>query len=224
MPTAVAAVAFLGLAALPGAMASDKPPETNGKTVTSWIPITSAYPSQPLCPDLFWSYVPNTIAAWDPGYGISVDDGSHSCHPKAVTTWWDAERLGHNTLTTVSLGPFTCPQAYFTAKTSVKDTSSTMVACCPAYVNLISLSLSPPLFRSPLNYLNLFIYLPTSYLAATLLPTSCRICYLSIYHPTSTKKESPPILITNPEATPSLTLKTQVTQANAGPSCQQARP
>jgi len=109
-----------------------RPPETNGQVVTSYIPVTTAHPSASGCGEQFWSYVSNTMAAWDPGYGISVDLARTGCLPRAVTSWWDAERLGENSLTTVSLGPITCPQAYFTASTSVKDASSTFVGCCPS--------------------------------------------------------------------------------------------
>jgi len=126
--------ALLGASPSPAA-AFDKAPETNGRMVTSWLPVTTAFPSSPGCSDLVWSYVPNTLAVWDPGYGISVD-AEASCQPRAVTTWWDAERLGRNSLTTLSLGPLTCPEAYYTARTSVKDPSSTFVGCCPSYVTL----------------------------------------------------------------------------------------
>ena len=52
----------------------------------------------------------DTLAAWDPGYGISVDT-KVKCVPSAETTWWDQFRLGLNSLTVVSLGPITCPSA-----------------------------------------------------------------------------------------------------------------
>ena len=74
--------------------------------------------------------VPNAIAGWDPGYGLDVAPDT-TCHPKPVTTWWNNGRLGGNSLTIVSLGPMSCPEAYSTARTSVKDQYSTMVACCP---------------------------------------------------------------------------------------------
>lgn len=125
-----AAVAALYLVPHTLAVQTDRKPEVNGRTTTSWIPITTAFPQQPGCSDQIWSYVPNTLAAWDPGYGISVMD--KNCLPRAATTWWDAERLGPNTLTTISIGPITCPQAYYTASTSVKDGISTLVGCCPS--------------------------------------------------------------------------------------------
>lgn len=105
-------------------------PETTDGIVTSWIPITTAYPQKPGCSERYWSYVESTIAAWDPGYGISYSD--YGCLPRPVTTWWDQDRLGPNPSTVVSLGPITCPDAYYTASTSKKDESSTFVACCPS--------------------------------------------------------------------------------------------
>ncbi|KAI1758824.1 hypothetical protein GGR53DRAFT_524353 [Hypoxylon sp. FL1150] len=105
-------------------------PETNTGVVTSWIPITTAYPTQPNCPSLIWKYVPSTLAAWDPGYGIDVDTDV-TCLPKPVTTWWLQNRFGPIEATILSIGPITCPQAYYTATVSKKDESSTFVACCP---------------------------------------------------------------------------------------------
>ncbi|KAB5572791.1 hypothetical protein GE09DRAFT_684292 [Coniochaeta sp. 2T2.1] len=106
-----------------------KLPETNAGIVTSWVPITTAYPSVQGCDQLYYSVVANTVAAWDPGYGINVADSS--CLPRAATTWWNQGNLGRNTETVMSIGPITCPQAFYTARTSVKDSSSTLVGCCP---------------------------------------------------------------------------------------------
>ena len=85
-------------------MASQYPPETHGGIVTSWIPVTSAWPSSPGCESKFWSVVESTLAAWDPGYGISVDRAV-TCLPPAQTSWWDANWLGGNGNTQLSLGP-----------------------------------------------------------------------------------------------------------------------
>jgi hypothetical protein len=109
------------------------PPETHSGIVTSWIPVGTAFPSSSGCESLYWSFVPNTLAAWDPGYGISVDTNV-KCVPPAETTWWDQNRLGVNSLTIVSLGPITCPSAYTTVTTTIENQSSTFVACCPPYV------------------------------------------------------------------------------------------
>ncbi|XDG04293.1 hypothetical protein ABKA04_003908 [Annulohypoxylon sp. FPYF3050] len=105
-------------------------PETNRNTVTSWIPISSAYPHQAGCDKYLWQYVTSTIAAWDPGYGISVQTDA-TCLPKPVTTWWLQDRFGPIKDTIISIGPVTCPQDYYTATVSAKDASSTFVGCCP---------------------------------------------------------------------------------------------
>ncbi|ERF72717.1 hypothetical protein EPUS_04770 [Endocarpon pusillum Z07020] len=112
-------------------MASQYPPETHGGVVTSWVPITTAWPSQSGCDQSFWSYVPSTIAGWDPGYGISVEP-TLSCLPEGATAWWNQARLGPNSNTKISIGPIVCPEAYTTATTSAQDATSTLVACCPS--------------------------------------------------------------------------------------------
>ncbi|KAI0833132.1 hypothetical protein F5Y06DRAFT_301201 [Hypoxylon sp. FL0890] len=112
-------------------------PETNRGIVTSWIPITTAYPHQPGCDNYLWKYVPSVIAAWDPGYGISVKTDA-TCLPKPVTTWWLQDRFGPIQETVLSVGPVTCPQDYYTATASAKDTSSTFVACCPLNYDFVS--------------------------------------------------------------------------------------
>ncbi|KAI0885528.1 uncharacterized protein GGS22DRAFT_130280 [Annulohypoxylon maeteangense] len=112
-------------------------PETNQGTVTSWIPISIAHPHQAGCDKYLWKYVANTIAAWDPGYGISVQTDA-TCLPKPVTTWWLQDRFGPIKETILSIGPITCPQDYYTATASAKDSSSTFVACCPLNYDFVS--------------------------------------------------------------------------------------
>jgi hypothetical protein len=113
----------------------ERPPETNSGTITSWIPLTTAFPSQPGCESSLYKFVPETIAAWDPGYGLSADR-ELTCLPKPATTWWLQDLHGKNTDTVLSIGPITCPQAYYTATESVKDASSTLIACCPRYTQV----------------------------------------------------------------------------------------
>ncbi|KAI1389906.1 uncharacterized protein F4822DRAFT_217909 [Hypoxylon trugodes] len=114
-------------------------PETNSGTVTSWIPIPTTHPHQPGCESSLWKFVPNTIAAWDPGYGISVST-SPTCLPKPVTTWWLQDRFGPIAETVLSIGPVTCPQDYYTATASAKDSSSTLIACCPMEYDFVAFS------------------------------------------------------------------------------------
>jgi len=112
-------------------------PETHGGTVTSWVPLTTSFSVPEGCETSYWSVVANTLAAWDPGMGISADLDLR-CQPAAATQWWDQDRLGKNSLTQMSIGPITCPSGYSTATTRVDDQTSTFVACCPPYVCQIS--------------------------------------------------------------------------------------
>ena len=114
---------------------SNYPPETHQGIVTSWVPIASAFPSSKGCNNLAWSVVQSTLAVWDPGYGINVDRNVH-CVPPAVTSWWDQDKLGGNSLTRLSIGPITCPEGYSTGTSSIENQSSTFIACCPPYVNI----------------------------------------------------------------------------------------
>jgi hypothetical protein len=61
--------------------------EINSSTTTSWIPLTTAWPSQSGCDEALWSFQPNLVVGWDPGYGINVDT-SLTCLPPGATTWW----------------------------------------------------------------------------------------------------------------------------------------
>ncbi|KAE9372893.1 hypothetical protein N431DRAFT_376178 [Stipitochalara longipes BDJ] len=117
---------------------SNYPPETHNGIVTSWVPLTSAYPSSSGCETLWWSVVVSTLAVWDPGYGLSVDSNVH-CVPQPVTSWWNQDRLGQNSLTQLSIGPITCPVDYTTVATSIVDQTSTFVACCPPNYTLVEI-------------------------------------------------------------------------------------
>lgn len=109
------------------------PPETNEGIVTSWLPLTSAWPSVSQCAtggiysQLGESGVP---IAYDPFFGVSLEP-SITCLPPAATSWW-SESTGIPLLTHVSIGPVVCPGGYTTATTSVVNNSSTFVACCPS--------------------------------------------------------------------------------------------
>lgn len=108
-------------------------PDSSTGTVTSWIPFNTPY-SMHLedCTSAFWRWDSDSdLVAWDPGYGISVNQNLR-CVPKAVTTWWAQDLLGTNTETVVSIGPLTCPQAFSQVATHVEDDIRTRVACCPS--------------------------------------------------------------------------------------------
>ncbi|CAM1509530.1 Fc.00g032690.m01.CDS01 [Cosmosporella sp. VM-42] len=115
------------------------PAELNGHILTSWIPMTTAWPSSSGCESSFWKYVPQTLAAWDPGYGLFAQLGL-SCLPPEMTSWWNAGSIMSTVdldSTQYSIGPIVCPEAYYTATTFVNAGSSTQVACCPSSYDFI---------------------------------------------------------------------------------------
>lgn len=107
------------------------PAETSDGTVTSFIPLTTVWPSSSGCASYFRLNGPSLVA-WDPGYGLEIDTNVR-CAPPAVTTWWEQGALGGggSEHTAVSIGPLTCPQDFSTVASSVKDNSSTLAMCCP---------------------------------------------------------------------------------------------
>lgn len=130
----------------PAPSLATRPAEVNGGTTTPWLPMTSPVftladaAATSACASAIWRIGPAALAAWDPGYGLSVsfDDGNPTatvpppCHPPQITSWWDAEHLGVDVRATQwSLGPVVCPSPYRTGSTSVNKQSSTLVGCCP---------------------------------------------------------------------------------------------
>lgn len=64
----------------------NKPPETDAAgTVTQWVPIPTAFPSQEGCADALISARSGNLTGWDPGYAITVD-ASVKCWPSGATT------------------------------------------------------------------------------------------------------------------------------------------
>ncbi|KAL4745270.1 hypothetical protein BDW72DRAFT_61896 [Aspergillus terricola var. indicus] len=107
------------------------PAETNGDEVTSFIPLTTAWPSSSGCASYFRLNGPS-LMAFDPGYGLEINTDVRCC-PPAVTTWWNQGLLGggYEDHTAVSIGPMTCPEDWSTVVSSVRDHSSTLAMCCP---------------------------------------------------------------------------------------------
>lgn len=106
-------------------------PSTLSGTTTTWLPITSAWPSVAACQTIVWN---NPVYTQyndvnDPGYGILVDKAL-TCLPPVATTWWESQP--NDGVNTYNLGPIVCPSAYSTATTSTKGIGSTWVACCPS--------------------------------------------------------------------------------------------
>jgi hypothetical protein len=73
----------------PKTMASIYAPSTLSGIVTSWLPITSAWPSVAACQTIVWNNAVYTQYndVDDPGYGISVDNAL-TCLPPVATQWW----------------------------------------------------------------------------------------------------------------------------------------
>jgi hypothetical protein len=71
-------------------MSAAHPPETSGGTVTSWLPLTTAWPSSQPCFSSFLAYndfAEGAIAYFfDPAYGIIVD-ANMRCLPPEATAW-----------------------------------------------------------------------------------------------------------------------------------------
>src|ERR1700759_2437480 len=93
------------------------PPEEHAGTITSWLPLTTAWPPATSCDSLYYQYDPAYAIVYEPAYGIDMQKGLN-CLPPAVTSWWNQDRLGNNiynnTKTAISLGPVTCPEVYVT--------------------------------------------------------------------------------------------------------------
>jgi hypothetical protein len=120
-------------------MTTTYPAELNSGVWTSWLPVTTAWPSQAACnseawarfgiqaADDFWPYI------YDPAYAQSVAN-SVTCLPPQATSWWGGGSTVSNSITSYSIGPIVCPAAYRTYSTSIVSGSSTSVICCPTYV------------------------------------------------------------------------------------------
>lgn len=109
-------------------------PEVNSGTTTSWIPLTTAWPSQSGCASSFFLYPGQPQAvAWDPGYGYFAG-GTPDCLPPEATTWHEQNHQNGDGFTSLSIRPIVCPAAFTTAASSVQSGSSTLVLCCPSYV------------------------------------------------------------------------------------------
>jgi hypothetical protein len=81
-------------------------PEINGGIVTSWLPVTSAWPSIEECATAIYSQlnVGEVAIPYGPFYGSFINR-SLECYPKAVSIWWNQGET--SALRTIqSLGPF----------------------------------------------------------------------------------------------------------------------
>lgn len=114
-------------------------PETNFGTVTSWLSLTTVFPYQSGCSSSIWArwgFIESLTfdaVAFDPGYGITVDPAV-VCMPSQVTLWWETETAPtvNGVATRYSVGLIACPEAFTTAGTSVVNSETTQVICCPS--------------------------------------------------------------------------------------------
>jgi hypothetical protein len=105
------------------------PPETNLGVVTSWMPLITPGPSIQSCSQAIYTQAGQAGVAigFDPYFGLSINT-KLTCLPQAVTLWWQQTE----SQTVTSLGPLVCPALYTQASSSVIDSSSTFIACCPS--------------------------------------------------------------------------------------------
>jgi hypothetical protein len=107
-------------------------PEVNSGTTTSWIPLTTPWPSSSGCASSFFLFPGQPFPyGWDPGLGYFYGQ-TQRCLPPAVTTWHEQDHQNPDGFTMLSIRPIVCPAAFTTAATSVQSGSSTLVVCCPS--------------------------------------------------------------------------------------------
>ncbi|ESZ98967.1 hypothetical protein SBOR_0625 [Sclerotinia borealis F-4128] len=104
--------------------------QTSSATITTWLPLSTAWPSTAACSSLVVFGSGNDarkLFGWDPLYQVVRDTGSPRCFADEMASWW----LELSSVT-ISLGPnFNCPAAYSTVATSVHSAGVTQVFCCP---------------------------------------------------------------------------------------------
>ncbi|CZR63145.1 uncharacterized protein PAC_13042 [Phialocephala subalpina] len=112
-------------------MTTSRSPELVNGILTSWIPFTTPGTAN-TAPCSTAMYVlegrPDFIAVYDPWYGQHVNTALQ-CMAKEQTTWWDQTAAP---ATTFLLGPFACPTQFTTGTTSVINSETTLVGCCPS--------------------------------------------------------------------------------------------
>lgn len=109
---------------------SDQILQTSSATITTWLPLSTAWPSTAACSTLVYvgtGKEAGKVFGWDPLYQAVLDTGSPRCFADEMASWWL-----ESTSTTISLGPmFNCPA------TSVHSAGVTQVLCCPTYVSTL---------------------------------------------------------------------------------------
>ncbi|KAI9648645.1 hypothetical protein NHQ30_003283 [Ciborinia camelliae] len=109
---------------------SDQILQTSGSLTTTWLPLSTAWPSTAACSSLVYvgsGKDAGKVFGWDPLYQAVLDTGSPRCFANEMVSWWFEPSSA-----TISLGPtFNCPAAYSTVATSVHSPGVTQVFCCP---------------------------------------------------------------------------------------------
>ncbi|TGO65349.1 hypothetical protein BOTNAR_0079g00160 [Botryotinia narcissicola] len=113
-----------------------RPPASEGTNgaVTTWFPLTTVYPIVPSCKTELYS--PNNLTdiyAYDPNNNAKLFPTR--CWPSEARSWWNQEVSG---ISTISLGPFLCPEAYTVVVITIVNPGSTLSGCCPSGYGLWS--------------------------------------------------------------------------------------
>ncbi|OIW27915.1 hypothetical protein CONLIGDRAFT_454281 [Coniochaeta ligniaria NRRL 30616] len=94
-------------------------------------PLPTPFPSRSGCADNIWRRPEGTFVAWDPLY-VSYVTSASTCFAPQVTSWWLFNSKTVSAYQGLGL-TFACPEAYYTAATSVLSSESLQqVYCCPS--------------------------------------------------------------------------------------------
>ncbi|PMD55232.1 uncharacterized protein K444DRAFT_617695 [Hyaloscypha bicolor E] len=103
---------------------------------TSFLPLSTPWPLIGECSSLFVSQTSlSGLYAFDP---YLPTQSAIQCLPPEATAWWDQFTAPGATPTVLGGVSLVCPQAYTTAATSVIDSSSTLVGCCPLSYDFVA--------------------------------------------------------------------------------------
>jgi len=113
-------------------------PVTALGTVTSYLPLITAWPEVAACSSDFINggVAPPTGTLYlnDPKYASVVGSGAPTCVPPEVSSWWYQTDKTAATPTTYELGGYdmNCPGGYATVYKNAPNTLVTTIGCCPS--------------------------------------------------------------------------------------------
>lgn len=120
------------VAAMSSVSTSPYGPVTSSGTVTSYLPLTTAWSAPAQCSSLFLESGGNLLLN-APEYQNDVA-GAPGCMPPQISPWWyQSLNAASPTVTLLGGYDFLCPEAYTTAFSWAVD-STTTIGCCPSYV------------------------------------------------------------------------------------------